>query len=342
MVEETSLCIICRVEEAEEFGRPCNCQGAMCIGCFDKSLAKSFNNTGQMRCPTCRCGIKVDFDSETGKPTFSLDPVDQHPDNTRCRITRQLRPYHVRLFQEFGLANPLPWHEDNDVALNQAIITRLHTEFSRPPSCVCGSTLKRISLQERQQLFLEQAEAWAFSERLSPVLQHGVSIVCDMCESRITSDGSPGVWVCENKDNTITHATSLDICETCFIFYAWILGGNTRIQEAPAAAGSEPHSCQSGDAGATEPSSLEAQLATLQLGPQQEETATAVLQGSGAAQVVYGGAPQSQAARSHNSLAAASGTGGVRVEVLHGRPPQQPQRPEGSEDADGKDGTGHR
>merc|ERR1712232_981582 len=99
------------------------------------------------------------------------------------------------------------------------------------PNCVCGSSLRRISLHERGELFQAQFSVWQNSDVFrSLLLEHGhISVVCDLCEDSILSDGQEFVWVCENGDNTIKHATSQDICDRCFVDFAW--GNQLRILE---------------------------------------------------------------------------------------------------------------
>lgn len=89
------------------------------------------------------------------------------------------------------------------------------------PLCVCGSRLQMITLQEREERFMVQAEAWRFSERLAPLYRQGcMRIVCDLCSQELKHT-QVVVWVCERGDNTIKHATSNDICARCFGQHVW-------------------------------------------------------------------------------------------------------------------------
>jgi len=64
--------------------------------------------------------------------------------------------------------------------------------------------------------------------------------MCDLCTLPITVGDA--VWTCESNTSTILHATSYDVCDTCFLRYAcsW---------EAPQAASRPPN----GDEGEPSP-----------------------------------------------------------------------------------------
>jgi len=91
------------------------------------------------------------------------------------------------------------------------------------PKCVCGGLLRRVPAETREAAGsqdrgrLEMADTDSELGRLfMRLLQHQgfASIICDLCEEEVPTASS--VWVCENGDRTIKHATEYDICDACF------------------------------------------------------------------------------------------------------------------------------
>lgn len=94
------------------------------------------------------------------------------------------------------------------------------------PKCVCGSTLQRISGIERFRNSLgERARALSdetIQQHLHQLETQGDSLViCDICEQLVPLCKDLFVWSCENRNATILHATSYDICKACFAAKAW-------------------------------------------------------------------------------------------------------------------------
>merc|ERR1711937_769984 len=118
--------------------------------CWDRALAQSFNACTQMRCPTCRSPVRVDFDPATGHATFTAQDGEVDPDETRQRIAEQMRPAQVRMLQRFGREWPLEGDGSLEGVLS-ALTARLQEQLK--PNCVCGSTLRRVSLAYRAELF---------------------------------------------------------------------------------------------------------------------------------------------------------------------------------------------
>lgn len=79
LVPEVFECVICFDEIRQGTPLPCNCKVSYCMRCWDKALAASLNQGDVARCPTCRGPVRVDFDADTCRLTFSRDaelPVD--------------------------------------------------------------------------------------------------------------------------------------------------------------------------------------------------------------------------------------------------------------------------
>lgn len=122
----TEECAICFDELRGCTRLPCSCNVAYCGRCWDRALARSFNATGQARCPTCRCPVRVDFDAEAGRLLFSreeaaTDAQREHAaesgdedvegggsvrERAVTRLARQALPAQIRLLRQFGTARP--------------------------------------------------------------------------------------------------------------------------------------------------------------------------------------------------------------------------------------------
>lgn len=92
------------------------------------------------------------------------------------------------------------------------------------PACVCGSSLERVHSKERTRRFLAK-QGIEDLERQEMMLQRmaaaeasgmggGTNMICDICDCQIAF--SSCVWTCKNEDCTILHATTYDVCDTCF------------------------------------------------------------------------------------------------------------------------------
>lgn len=225
------LCAICFEVVDAGVDLPCRCKVDYCMQCWDKALAKSFNACANVRCPTCRSPVRVDFDPITGHPTFAAETENEDPETTRKRISKQMRPRQERILQEFGAAHPLACGKGDAQAAAAALAERL-AEAQMAPRCVCGAALEKVSLEERVRRFVDQATAWRDSQRLAPLLRQGrMRVVCDLCDEPI-SRLHESVWVCERGDATIKHATSNDVCAKCFARHAWGVSQATMVQEA--------------------------------------------------------------------------------------------------------------
>lgn len=77
---EERSCVICW--EPVEVGAtlPCKCAVSYCRRCWDRSLAVGLNSCGRARCPTCRCAVRVDFDTSNGEIIFSKEAEEEEND----------------------------------------------------------------------------------------------------------------------------------------------------------------------------------------------------------------------------------------------------------------------
>lgn len=91
-----------------------------------------------------------------------------------------------------------------------------------PPSCVCGGSLERVSWEERSRAAARTVvpegmpEASELLDEIFHLMLRGEipSVVCDLCDQGVAKQSH--VWTCNNGVSTILHATSYDVCESCF------------------------------------------------------------------------------------------------------------------------------
>ena len=107
-------CVICFDAIAERLVLPCECRVSYCLGCWDRSLAASFNSSGRARCPTCRTPVRVNFDPEAaggrGRLVFSAENEGDESDERSAlvnRLAEQAAPLMTRLLRLHGEAHPL-------------------------------------------------------------------------------------------------------------------------------------------------------------------------------------------------------------------------------------------
>merc|ERR1712151_1365821 len=93
------------------------------------------------------------------------------------------------------------------------------------PACVCGSSLGRIGGVERVKGHLgDQASGLSDADverRIHQLQSQGKGyVICDICEKNVPFGDGSSVWTCANRNSTILHATSYDICDKCFVEFA--------------------------------------------------------------------------------------------------------------------------
>uniref|UniRef100_A0A7S1LUB6 Uncharacterized protein n=1 Tax=Alexandrium catenella TaxID=2925 RepID=A0A7S1LUB6_ALECA len=87
------------------------------------------------------------------------------------------------------------------------------------PSCVCGSTLRRVSRSDRVNRICETMWPGAPREELIAIILSGqCDVICDICANQVRT--CSGVWTCDNGESTILHATAYDVCDACFVDYS--------------------------------------------------------------------------------------------------------------------------
>jgi len=239
-MEVELLCPVCWEPASHTPSLPCRCRVGYCSGCWDRSLAESYNACGQARCPTCRAPVRVDFDAGTGQLVFTQEEekgleeeLCRLPLEQRCRVRsrvarerliQQARPAQVDILQKYGKAQP--WLRTGaEGAASDPWSERCARAARAPPRCVCGGLLERLSSADRVRRVFRRhwpdalPDSPRFEESVARVIEQKVSFCsCDLCYESIIPPGY--VWTCENGNQTILHANAYDICENCFIGHA--------------------------------------------------------------------------------------------------------------------------
>lgn len=176
------------------------------------------------------------------------------------RLYQQAKPTQIHLLQLFGGRAPQslrngdvavrpwwPWPRSSDDTPSHASHEEYHVplsgddaglEVSEPcpslpqraaaatakPQCVCGSSLRRVSVQERVWAFFNEEVLGAPPPHVVDRLLASPPIFCDICERRLGA--CQRVWTCENGRRTVLHAAAYDVCEACFELH---VHGDTRL-----------------------------------------------------------------------------------------------------------------
>jgi len=85
------------------------------------------------------------------------------------------------------------------------------------PRCVCGSSLRHVSVHDRVRAFVHEETPVPPPPHLLERLMANPPIFCDICDRRVGP--SHRVWTCENGRRTVLHAAAYDVCEACFAFH---------------------------------------------------------------------------------------------------------------------------
>jgi len=254
-------CVICFEGVAERATLPCACTVDYCFRCWDRSLAESFRNSGQAKCPTCRDPVRVDLDSETGRLVFSRATGRSDMRGDVERLALQSMPFQVRLLQRYGMdraelqetsqgrLGDVPAQELRryieafagecdadeagllerlrDAAGSWAAVASYRASLAADgPRCVCGGVLQRCSAADRFVRWLERSvPPGQHAARIAAMVETDTTnIVCDICERKVGATDC--VWWCKSGVSTILHAWSFDVCDTCFAQHA--LGSESR------------------------------------------------------------------------------------------------------------------
>lgn len=205
--EEASQCAVCfdDVDKAMSQCLPCACNVVYCALCWDRSLAQSFNSTGEARCPTCRLPVCVDFNPDKNCLVFSRAVVQPPPDQECIRsrntarqrlecsrqeavqkLRQQAAPAQMRLLISHGNKNPDLSHLAH-TALDQ--IRRMTvSELRGHIESVGGSIADCIDKEDLVNLLMEEVktkqmmgrvmgEKFAESSSESPACVCGSSLV---------------------------------------------------------------------------------------------------------------------------------------------------------------------
>lgn len=148
------------------------------------------------RCPTCRSGVRVDFDSSSRRLVFSTaDGASSQ--RTNERILNQVQPTLKDMLREYGEDFPARGPSAVDLNRTASWVHRRVEAGQAALTCVCGEIMQRITTDERN-----AAAGKGHS-----------SLICDVCDGRMR--GSDIVWSCRNRDSTLMHSGGLDICDCC-------------------------------------------------------------------------------------------------------------------------------
>lgn len=101
------------------------------------------------------------------------------------------------------------------------------------PKCICGCAFQRINGIERYRNCMGEQGNSVSEEDIERRIRHlqmqnQSAVICDLCEDNIPLARESFVWTCENKNSSILHATSYDICDKCFVE---ALATDTQIHE---------------------------------------------------------------------------------------------------------------
>jgi len=122
-----------------------------------------------------------------------------------------------------------------DVVGTKILLAFSLAELSCAPSCVCGSTLQRVTGIER----MRNASATLIPNTTPEVQQQIFNLMvkgdmpgvqCDLCDQVLQA--SSGIWTCENGTSTILHATAYDVCDSCIARHAFGLERPSSVAES--------------------------------------------------------------------------------------------------------------
>lgn len=251
-----SDCAICFEALSSQGGPvplPCSCHVSYCHSCWDRALAASVSACGLAKCPSCRCAMRVDYDTTMERLVFSRaqtssSSMDEegfmYEDDWQQRLYEQAKPAQIRLLQQYGGRNPgrsttpvRPWgpvraasaapeadaegvtpsSANAPFTANAAPVEKRVSSALRLPQCVCGSLFRRMTVEERVLAFVAEEAPAPPPPHMVERLLTSPPIFCDICDRRLGP--SHRVWTCENGRRTILHAAAYDVCEACFSYH---------------------------------------------------------------------------------------------------------------------------
>jgi len=106
------------------------------------------------------------------------------------------------------------------------------TRLPATPSCVCGGVLERVQAMQRvRRLYEKHHSVSVFDLLMATRLSSGNSgIICDLCDGSVSINTA--LWTCKSDNLTILHATSYDVCDSCFSQHVCGVSGLSN-QQAP-------------------------------------------------------------------------------------------------------------
>lgn len=214
---------------------PCACNVVYCIRCWDRSLAHSFNASGQATCPTCRGRVCVDFDAEKGCLVFSREvasfPTDLGVQQAMDKLRQQARPTQIRLLRQHGVANPALQEmvQDPERQLRKFSVAQLKEQIislgGRVDDCLEKEDLARRLLEhagDTDVLAGVLGTAWANVVKIAPSCVCGCALerVSGMERARrviekVLPAASPGSQIFLNALERLTSSGSVCFCDLC-------------------------------------------------------------------------------------------------------------------------------
>lgn len=228
---------------------PCACHVSYCHSCWDRALAASISACGLAKCPSCRCSMRVDYDTMQARLVFSRADTanssmddEGFEDDWQQRLYEQAKPAQIQLLQQHGGRNRggsttlmRPWGPVRAAVAPEAADIYAHSSTLFPsgaeaalvgaatssaacsPQCVCGSRFRHMTVEERVRTFVAEEAPAPPPPNLVERLLASPPIFCDICDGRLGPQDR--VWTCENGRRTVLHAAAYDVCEACFSFH---------------------------------------------------------------------------------------------------------------------------
>jgi len=227
--EEYTDCAICFEALDSKGGAiplPCDCRVPYCAECWDRALAASISACGRALCPSCRGGMRVDFDASSGRLKFSRGSElgsDEADDDWRKRLYAQALPKQIELLRRFGAQRTASAQLENESSAGEGQPSTSsgasQATAVEPARCVCGCCLAEVSVRDRVLIFVQEEAPITPPPSVLQHLMMSPPIMCDLCGRRLRP--SSKVWTCENGRRTMLHAAAYDVCESCFVFHAY-------------------------------------------------------------------------------------------------------------------------
>jgi hypothetical protein len=184
---------------------------------------------------------------------------DARHDDWQQRLYQQAKPTQIHLLRQYGGRAPVgqgrpvrpwgPWPRTTNADESESQAAEHSSRSSSPPSssasssdineeeqimmprCICGSSLRHISVPDRVRAFVNEDVATPAPPSMVERLLASPPIFCDICDRRLGP--SNWVWTCENGRRTVLHAAAYDVCEACFEFHVHGDSRSTKDYKGP-------------------------------------------------------------------------------------------------------------